>query len=222
VGVTTEPLSPEVAELLAGTTVVCRQWAEQMEGPYRRGDQPRRRDLVEDREGVALRLGLQLADADGAPLTAGEIEVWHCDALGRYSGYPPPDDAAPPATEASAPRTEYLPDQTFLRGRQPVDADGRVELLTIYPGWYPGRTVHVHLMAHRAAGTATTQLYFPEDVTDRVLAGPPYRERPGRDTTNATDTIFGTGGEPAVLEVRPSLGDVGYVAAARLHLPPVR
>jgi protocatechuate 3,4-dioxygenase beta subunit len=219
--VATEPISAEVAELLADTTVVCREWAEQMEGPYRRGEQPRRRDLVEDREGVPLRLGLQLADAEGAPLAEGEIEVWHCDALGRYSGYPPPDDAGPTATEAIAPRTEYLPNQTFLRGRQAVAADGAVELITIYPGWYPGRTVHIHLMAHTAAGTVTTQLYFPEDVTDRVLAEAPYRDRPGRDTTNATDTIFATGGEPAVLEVRTARTGRGYIAAARLHLPPL-
>ncbi len=216
---TTEPISAEVADLLADATVVCREWAEQLEGPYRRGDQPLRRDLVEDRPGVPLRLGLQLADADGTPSTDGEIEVWHCDALGRYSGYPPPDDAGTPATEATAPRTEYLPDQTFLRGRQEVGVDGAVEFVTIHPGWYPGRTVHIHLMAHTAAGTRTTQLYFPDDITDQVLAEEPYRERPGRDTTNATDTIFSTGGEPAVLELRPVTG--GYVAAARLHLPPL-
>jgi protocatechuate 3,4-dioxygenase beta subunit len=218
--VTTEPISAEVADLLASTAVVCRQWAEQMEGPYRRGDQPLRRELREDRTGVPLRLGLQLADADGAPLADGEIEVWHCDALGRYSGYPPPDDAAPPPTEGTAPRTEYLPDQTFLRGRQPVAGDGVVEFVTIYPGWYPGRTLHIHLMAHTDAGTATTQLYLPEPINERVLAEAPYRERPGRDTTNATDTIFSSGGEPAVLEVRDvGGGGRGYVAAARLHLP---
>jgi len=218
--VAAEPISAEVAALLADTAVVCREWAEQLEGPYRRGEQPLRRDLVEDRHGVPLRLGLRLADAHGAPLPEGEIEVWQCDALGRYSGYPPPDDAGPPATEATAPRTEYLPDQTFLRGRQPVDAAGEVEFVTIYPGWYPGRTVHIHLMAHTAAGTSTTQLYFPEDITDRVLAEEPYRERPGRDTTNATDTIFATGGEPAVLELRVVRGkESGYLAAARLHLP---
>ena len=217
---TAEPISADVADLLADTTVVCREWAEQLEGPYRRGDQPLRRDLVEDRQGVPLRLGLQLADAHGAPLSDGEIEVWHCDALGRYSGYPPPEDSGPPATEATAPRTAYLPDQTFLRGRQAVGADGAVEFVTIYPGWYPGRTVHIHLMAHAASGTATTQLYFPEELTDRVLAEAPYRDRPGRDTTNSTDTIFCTGGEPAVLELRAVRGGGGgYIAAARLHLP---
>jgi len=212
-----EPITPALAELLGGTRVVCRQWAEQLEGPYRRGTQPLRRDLVEDREGASLRLGLLLVDVAGAPLVDGEIEVWHCDALGRYSGYPPPNDSGPPVGEGNAPRAEYLPDQTFLRGRQPTDADGVVEFATIYPGWYPGRTVHIHLMAHTADRTYTSQLYFPEAVTDAVFARAPYRDRPKRDTTNATDEIFPTGGEPAVLELREQRD--GYLAAARLHLP---
>src|SRR5215471_19183852 len=164
------PITPALAELLGDTTVVCRQWAEQLEGPYRRGTQPLRRDLVEDREGASLHLGLLLVDTAGAPLSDGEIEVWQCDALGRYSGYPPPNDSGAPVSEGNAPRTEYLPDQTFLRGRQPTDADGVVEFATIYPGWYPGRTVHIHVMAHTPHRTYTSQLYFPEAVSDAVFA----------------------------------------------------
>jgi protocatechuate 3,4-dioxygenase beta subunit len=114
--------------------VVCRPWAEQAEGPYRRDTQPLHRNIVEDRDRIPLLLGLLLVDPTGAPVTNGEIEVWHCDAAGRYSGYPPPRDDGRLATEATAPRTEYLPDQTFLRDRQPTDAHGSVEFATIYPG----------------------------------------------------------------------------------------
>jgi protocatechuate 3,4-dioxygenase beta subunit len=210
-------VSTEVAALLDGTEVVCRDWAEQLEGPYRRGGQPVRRDLVEDRDGVALRLGLRLLDGAGHPLTDGDVEVWHCDALGRYSGYPPPADDGEPVTEAAAPRGTYLPDQDFLRGRQPTDENGTVEFATLYPGWYPGRTVHIHVMAHARGRAYTSQLYFPDEITDAVFARPPYRERPGRDTTNATDEILPTGGEPAVLDLRP-FGE-GYLGASRLHLP---
>ena len=211
-----EPITSALADLLGSTAVVCRQWAEQLEGPYRRGAQPQRRDLVEDRAGTPLRVGLLLADPAGVPITDGESEIWHCDAGGRYSGYPPPDDRAAPPNEASAPRTEYLPDQTFLRGRQPTDAGGVVEFATIYPGWYPGRTVHIHVMAHTADRTYTSQLYFPEAVTDTVFGRAPYRDRPDRDTTNATDEIFPTGREPAVLELRAHRD--GYLGAARLQL----
>ena len=72
-------------------------------------------------------------------------------------------------------------------------------------------------MAHTAERTYTSQLYFPEHTTDTVFERVSYRDRPGRDTSNATDEIYPTGGEPAVLEVRP-VGD-GYAAVARLQLP---
>jgi len=93
-----------------------------------------------------------------------------------------------------------------------------VEFLTIYPGWYPGRTVHIHLMVHVDDAVLTSQLYFPDEVSDQVLARAPYAERPGRDTTNATDEIFPTGGDPAVLDVGPA--DDGFRAAICLVARP--
>jgi protocatechuate 3,4-dioxygenase beta subunit len=214
---TDRSISADIATLLDGTEVACREWAEQLEGPYRRGTQPERRVIVEDRPGVALRLGLRLLDADSQPLIEGGVEVWHCDALGRYSGFPPPLDEGEPVSEATAPRGVYLPDQSFLRGRQTTDETGTVEFHTIYPGWYPGRTVHIHVTAQSYGLAYTSQLYFPDEITDVVFARPPYCERPGRDTTNATDEIYPTGGEPAVLDIH-EIGD-GYLGAARLHLP---
>ena len=92
-----------------------------------------------------------------------------------------------------------------------------VEFRTIYPGWYPGRTVHIHLIVQAGDGASTSQLYFPEPINDEVLARPPYSERPGRDTTNATDTILPTGGTPAVLDIQAVRG--GYRAAVCLLLP---
>jgi protocatechuate 3,4-dioxygenase beta subunit len=197
------------------TCAECRRWAEQDEGPYHRDDQPVRRDIVEDREGVSLQLGIRLANDDGTPTPGCDVQVWQCDALGRYSGFPPPGPAAVHA--ASAPRTEYLPDQTFLRGRQLTDANGMVEFRTIYPGWYPGRTVHIHLMVDAAGTTLTSQLYFPDTITDDVLAMPPYAERTARDTTNRNDAIFTTGGTPPVVDIDHL--ENGYRAAICLVLP---
>ena len=144
------------------------------------------------------------------------MEIWQCDALGRYSGFPPPDSSVV-ATAETAPRGEYLADQSFLRGRQTTDAAGMVEFLTIYPGWYPGRTVHIHLMVHTDDAVLTSRLYFPDEVSDQVLARAPYAERPGRDTINATDEIFPIGGDPAVLDV--SAVGHGYRAAICLVVP---
>jgi len=217
----TEAVSVEVASMLS-TCTVWRRWAEQDEGPYHRDAQPTRRDVVEDREGVALQLGIRLTDGrpgpTGTPRTGAVVEIWQCDALGRYSGFPPPDSSVV-VTAENASRVEYLPDQTFLRGRQTTDSAGMVEFHTIYPGWYPGRTVHVHVMVHVDGVVFTSQLYFPDEISDQVLARVPYNERAGRDTTNNTDEIFATGGEPAVLDVAPVGG--GYRAGICLIVPTV-
>lgn len=210
-----EPVSEALVSMLSSCTAT-RVWAEQDEGPYHRDEQPVRRNIVEDRDGVALQLGIRLAHDDGTPVRNATVEIWQCDALGRYSGFPPPDDSTVVAA-ADAPRGEYLTDQTFLRGRQDTDAMGMVEFRTIYPGWYPGRTVHIHVMAHDRSDTFTSQLYFPDETSARVLATASYVERPARDTTNESDEIFPTGGEPAVLDVIAV--DDGYRAAICLVLP---
>lgn len=210
-----QPVNVALASMLSGCTT-SRTWAEQDEGPYYRDTQPLRRDIVEDRVGVPLQLGIRLARGDGGPVKAATVEIWQCDALGRYSGFPPPDDSTV-VSAATAPRGEYLPDQSFLRGRQTTDEAGMVEFRSIYPGWYPGRTVHIHVMVHTGAVTLTGQLYFPEEQNDLVLALEPYAQRPGRDTTNGTDEIFPTGGEPGVLDVEVD-GD-GYRAGICLVLP---
>ena len=212
----TEAVSADVAAFLEGAAATCRLWAEQDEGPYRRTDHPDRRDVTDDRVGAPLALGMGLSANDGSARADAVVEIWQCDALGRYSGFPPADDYDRVAAGRAQP-TEYVADQMFLRGSQITDGDGRVEFRTIYPGWYPGRTVHIHVIARSGGITFTSQLYFPERVTEAVFARLPYAERPGRDTTNATDTIFPTGGEPAVLELTPA--DNGYLAAIWLRLP---
>lgn len=204
-----------LASMLA-TCTACRSWAEQDEGPYHRDTQPLRRDIVEDRQGTPLQLGMRLAGDDGTAVIGATVEIWQCDALGRYSGFPPPEDSTV-VTAAHAPRGQYLPDQTFLRGRQRTDAAGMVEFHTIYPGWYPGRTLHIHVMAHIGDTTLTSQLYFPDDINDHVLSLAPYAERRGRDTTNDTDEIFCTGGDPAVVDVMRDRN--GYRAAICLIVP---
>ena len=210
-----EPVSTELAAMLS-TCASCRVWAEQDEGPYHRDEQSLRRDITEDRDGVPLRLGIRLAGGNDTPVGGATVEIWQCDALGRYSGFPPPDDAAV-VSGADAPRGEYLPAQTFLRGSQRTDEGGMVEFRTIYPGWYPGRTVHIHVMVHLDSTTLTSQLYFPDDTSNHVLSLEPYAQRPGRDTTNDTDEIFPTGGDPGVVDL--AADDDGYRAAICLVLP---
>ena len=204
----TDAVSGDLASVLASCRV-SRLWAEQDEGPYHRDAQPIRRNVVEDRDGIALQVGIRLARGGGAPQHDATVEIWQCDAFGRYSGFPPPD--------ASPVAGEYVVDQTFLRGRQMTDAAGMVEFRTIVPGWYPGRTVHIHLMVQTGDAVLTSQLYFPDGVIDEIHSLAPYAQRPRRDTTNAIDEILPTGGDPAVLDI--SVHGDGYRAAICLVVP---
>jgi protocatechuate 3,4-dioxygenase beta subunit len=190
-------------------TVRCRMWPEQDEGPYHLSDAPSRRDVVEDRAGVPLRFAVRLMKFDGSPAVGATAEVWHCDAIGRYSGFPAPgaDVTTKSTSRAETPRHGEI----YLRGAQPADHSGTCEFRTIYPGWYPARTVHIHLRVHHEGHTYTSQLYFPDALSDAVLARAPYRDRPGRDTKNSGDELFAGGGEAALLQPQPD--GTGYKAA---------
>ena len=97
-------------------------------------------------------------------------------------------------------------DGTYLRGAQVADANGIASFVTVYPGWYRGRTVHIHLKVHIDKSTVlTTQLYFDEALNDEVFATSPYDEHTGRDTTNDNDSIFA---ETGLLTVQPQAGDI--------------
>jgi len=202
-----EPVSTALASILS-TCATFRLWPEQDEGPYHRDAQPLRRDIVEDREGVAVQLGVRLV-RDDAPARDAPVEIWQCDALGRYSGFPPPASSGV-VTAETAPRGEYLSDQTFLRGRQVCDAAGMVEFRTIYPGWYPGRTPHIHFKAFvDDRSVITGQLYFPDPITERIYATTePYSERKAeRDTFNSDDFIFmKQGGANTIVDLKKESG----------------
>ncbi|WP_210405979.1 hypothetical protein [Micromonospora sp. MH33] len=179
---------------------------------------PERREITEDRDGLPLRLGLRLLAADATtPLADVLVEVWQADHVGRYSGFQP-FEARPGqvVTSESVPHDVIAAGETYLRGSQRTDQRGMCAFNTIYPGWYASRTVHIHLIAHLGDRSVTTQLYFPDPVTDQVFTRPPYRGRPQRDTTNATDSIFADGGEQMILDLQgdPTTGYTGSSASS--------
>ena len=89
----------------------CRAWVEQDLGPYHLDGDPLRADLTDDRTGVPLTLAITLRRDDGTPVGGAVVDVWHCDALGRYSGFPAPGDGEPTAALAGDAA------ERFLRGR---------------------------------------------------------------------------------------------------------
>jgi protocatechuate 3,4-dioxygenase beta subunit len=126
-------------------------------------------------------------------LQGATVDVWHCDAIGSYS------DVRENASSAGDTRGKK-----FLRGYQVTDAQGKVEFQTIYPGWYQGRTVHIHYKIRtdpksEVGHELTSQLYFDDATTDAVHAQAPYAQKGKRDTTNSNDGIFRCGGSDLML-----------------------
>jgi protocatechuate 3,4-dioxygenase beta subunit len=181
---------------VAAGLVSCVLTPELTEGPYYLDGDKLRRDIREGRPGVPLALRTTVVDASTCrPVKGASVDVWHCDAGGTYSGF---------AQEGTAGRT-------FLRGIQRTDATGLARFTTVYPGWYEGRTVHIHVQVHIGGSVVHTgQLFFPDALTDAVYRRSPYNRRPSRSTRNATDSIFRNGGSRSMLRVARS--GSGYMA----------
>jgi protocatechuate 3,4-dioxygenase beta subunit len=157
--------------------------------------------------GVPLTLQFQVSQVGAnacVPLAGAIVDVWQCDASGVYSGV--------------VDRSANTVGQTFLRGAQVTNADGMVEFTTIYPGWYPGRTVHIHFKI-RGNNTSsqsanqgyefTSQLYFDDAVSDRIYAQAPYSGSGQPTTRNQNDGIFRSGGGDQLLLSLTQAGE-GY------------
>ncbi|MGE0854973.1 MAG: intradiol ring-cleavage dioxygenase, partial [Hyphomicrobiaceae bacterium] len=157
-----------------------------VEGPYYFDPKLVRADITEGKPGLRLDLVLKIIDkASCAPMGNVRIDVWHCDAGGVYSGYAGQGDDRGTSTKG----------QHYLRGTQTTDAKGMVTFKTVYPGWYPGRTPHIHIKALLDEKSVLTgQIYFPDDMSARVYkAHAPYNARPSPDQTNETDFLFRQG-----------------------------
>jgi protocatechuate 3,4-dioxygenase beta subunit len=174
--------SPATTELFDGAAT-CTATREMTEGPYYFDANSIRSDLREDRAGTALRLAVRVQDSGRcAPLANAVVDIWHCDAAGLYSGF----ESASRGNGRG--RTD---EETYLRGAQVTNADGIVQFMTVYPGWYRGRTVHIHVKVHVDSDTVlTTQFFFDEDVTRAVYAKPPYANKGAADTSNSDDRIY--------------------------------
>ncbi|MBI3563541.1 MAG: intradiol ring-cleavage dioxygenase [Gammaproteobacteria bacterium] len=189
----------------------CVLTPEQTTGPYFVDEKLQRVDIrVDPTDGsvspgvpLALKLRVQAVRKQQClPLLGARVDLWHCNAAGVYSG------VTDPSFDTQG--------KQFLRGYQITNAQGEVEFKTIYPGWYPGRTVHIHFLIRTASATAKTiefasQLYFADDLSDKVFKLPPYAGRGSRQLRNDHDGIFRQGGRQLQLKLASSAE--GYQAA---------
>lgn len=184
------------------------------EGPYFVDEGLNRSDITVDPSngaisaGFPLRLGItvsQLVAGVATPIAGAQVDLWHCDALGLYS------DVAQEGTSG----------KKFLRGYQMTDAHGNARFRTIYPGWYSGRTVHMHFKVRLFSGNQqtlefTSQLFFDEAITDRIFTTAPYSQRGARNTRNDDDGIYQDDDKGTLLMLR--LADDGSHAVASFHV----
>ncbi|MET8974140.1 intradiol ring-cleavage dioxygenase [Streptomyces sp. NPDC004539] len=206
-------------EATAGTTTattVCTLNAEVTEGPYSLEGALVREDIREDKEGFEVRYTFTVVDQanDCAPLPDALVEIWHCDALGEYSGF------------VGGNGHQEEDNGTFLRGGRLTDANGRCTITSVWPGHYVSRAVHVHLRVHTDVTLTDTsytggeivhtgQLFFDPDINAEVQATSPYAENTTPETLLANDSIYDDGGASSGLLTLTALGTSvsdGYTA----------
>jgi protocatechuate 3,4-dioxygenase beta subunit len=161
------------------------------EGPYYLAGAPMRADIAEGLPGVAVELRFHVFDELGTPLSGARVDVWHCDAQGRYSGF----GEAPQAAR-------------FLRGVQAVDYGGTATFRTVYPGWYEGRTTHIHYKVWLGQqALLTSQVFLPDALNEFLyVQAADYKRGRTRDTLNSNDFIAQEGGEATFAAVAEGAG----------------
>jgi protocatechuate 3,4-dioxygenase beta subunit len=199
----------------SGNTPACVARPALTEGPYFVDERLNRSDIRSDpsdgsiRQGALLALAFRVSQVTNAcaPLAGASVDVWHCDAAGVYS------DVNDPGFSTIG--------KKFLRGYQVTDSSGVAQFTTIYPGWYQGRTVHIHfkIRSHTGSGAAyefTSQFFFDDAITDQVYAQAPYSSKGQRTLRNEGDSIYRQGGSQLLLA--PAKTAAGYSATFDIGL----
>jgi protocatechuate 3,4-dioxygenase beta subunit len=190
------------------------------EGPFYLSPEVRR-DITEGYRGVPLLLRATVVNnATCRPIRDAALDIWHCNAVGAYSGYTASGSGSGSGSGAGAsgggPDGHQKPTDAlrFLRGVRLTSRTGVAEFKTLYPGWYAGRAVHIHAKVH-IGGTVsgrtyagghvahTGQFFFAEELTRKVALLDPYRTNATARTTNGQDTIYRDGGSSGLLTLGP-------------------
>ncbi len=195
--------SCSTAQAATSTSTIpgCVVRPEETEGPYFVDEKLLRSDVRSDpnsgkvSEGIPLRLKFVVSKIGSScsPLAGAWVDIWQCDSSGVYS------DAKD--------RSFNTKGQKFLRGYQITDSSGVAQFVTIYPGWYEGRAVHIHFKIRTLSGKTfthefTSQLFFDDALSDQIFKQKPYSNKAGtRSVRNANDGIYRNGGKQLMLEV---------------------
>ena len=184
-------------DAVATGAISCVLAPEMTQGPYYIPNEKVRRDITEGMPGTSLALRLTVVSSTTCKAIKGAaVDIWHADAAGAYSGE----------------QANGTVGRTFLRGIQRTNAQGLALFKTVYPGWYPGRAVHIHVIVHIGGNIIHTgQLFFQDTLSDLVYKSKPYSARGPRDVRNPADSIYRNGGSRSILDVQKMA--TGYAGA---------
>jgi protocatechuate 3,4-dioxygenase beta subunit len=210
----------------AAAASTCVLSPEVTEGPYWIDGTLTRRDIREDRAGLPLVAVFAVQDAKTCePIAGADVEIWHCDAEGVYSGFESASQGGPagaggpgaggpgggggpgaaggPGGSGGSGGGGATDSERYLRGHQKTGSTGKAMFVTVFPGWYRGRTPHIHLKVHVGGDVVHTgQVFFDEKTTARVYRQAPYSSHGQPDTSHAEDGIFAQAGRSrAVLKL---------------------
>jgi protocatechuate 3,4-dioxygenase beta subunit len=201
----------------AAAAAVCTLTKEMTEGPYYLDGALVRADVTEGKAGIPLKLALTVVnDSTCAVIPNALVEIWHCDALGEYSGYVGNNGHSEPD------------DGTFLRGGVLTNSAGLANITTIYPGWYRGRCIHIHVKVHTGVTLTsdgsftggselhTGQLFIDETITTAVAKISPYSTNTVTRTTLAQDSIYDDAGAASGLMTVTGSTSAGYTGTLTL------
>ncbi|MFC6280180.1 MULTISPECIES: intradiol ring-cleavage dioxygenase [Polaromonas] len=185
--------------------------AQATEGPYYFDAGKVRADITEGLPGVPLDIRFAVMDSSGAPVPNARVDVWHCNAAGIYSGYAGQGDS----------RNISAVGVTFLRGTLTTGADGLVVFRSVYPGWYEGRTTHIHFKVFSGTRTLlTSQFFLPDALSEFLYTNlPGYKRQQVRDILNRNDGIALMTGSTVLGTVREEADR--YVASLDLVVDPL-
>ena len=179
------PTSPSATTTTSTTTTTtgqsstCAVAPTETVGPYPSLTDLIRSDIREGKNGVPVTLTLTVVNVNNgcSAVANAAVDIWQCDAEGHYSQY------SQPGYNGTS--------ETFLRGIQTTDANGRVTFTTVYPGWYAGRATHIHIeVTVSGRSVKVTQIAFPESTTATVYASGIYAAKGLNPTSNAGDMVF--------------------------------
>lgn len=154
-----------------------------------------RKDIREGQPGILHKVKMKIIGQDNClPLSNVRVNIWHCDEVGNYSGY---------GTEVG---------KTYLRGYQITDANGIVEFITSFPGWYPGRICHIHFQVYvNSSYSAVSQLTYPLDIKNNIYTLMPSVYTKGADPlTFNQDNIFSDGYQYQLATLEQNMVDASW------------